>query len=231
MILGLSIGCAYKFVNSKNRDNILTLYRENFSDNINAIEFVISENDLKNFKISKINYDWLKELKYVSFHLLTSHDSYLKIFKCIKNNKLKIDNFICHIDQINNIPEFFKTAFKNKIIFENIDSAKLNYEDCFDMCFDTSHALKFGKKYLIDLFNEKKEQIKQIHLSNHKKMNEYGHDLFINNSIFPEYEKNKNNNIEIIKKLNIKKYPIIVENICNNLTELKQEIKFIKENL
>jgi hypothetical protein len=218
MTFGLSLGCVYKFVHSENRDDIITLYRENFKNDINAIEIVMPGKDIDNFILSEENYEWLKTLNYISVHLLSTPKSYEKMIMIIKQLP-RIDKFICHYNW-KIIPEFFLSHFHKDILLENTED--LPWKGCCaNLCFDISHALKFGFKYLINFFEVNIFDIKEIHLSN-----------FISGKCHKLFQ-GTNTLLSLKREIDLKKYPIpiIVENICENLEELKKEIKFIKENL
>jgi hypothetical protein len=221
MIIGTSLGCSHKFIDSKNKNDVITLYRKNLPE-INAIEINISEDDCKYFEIDTMNKYWLKNLDYKSLHFLNTFESYGKIFHAIHKNNIITENFICHINNKKNIPSWIYNIYKHKILYENLETEKHNFEYIFNICFDTSHALKFGKKYFEKFVSENENNFKQIHLSNFDKE---CHTLFHAN-------KKGIENFKFIKSvLDLKKYPIIVESVCNNEDELKRELNFIKENI
>jgi hypothetical protein len=214
MTFGLSLGCFHKFCLNPNRNEIVTVCRENFSNDINAIEIVIPEKNLHNFKLSKINWEWLRSLKYVSLHLLDTKHSYHKVYRMIKETRLKINAFVCHV---NNIPSFFLQEFGDRILFENME----NNFDCIcdqkNICFDVSHALFNGHDFFHVFFKSNEKKIKQIHLSN--MINKECHRLFIDEPIIFNHINNF---------LNLKEQIVIVENACENLEELKKEVLFLK---
>lgn len=222
MIFGLSLGCCYKFINSKNRNDIISIFRNEFD--INAIEIAMPDKDFDRFKINKVNHKWLRDLDYVSLHLPNKDFNYAKIHKCIQNNCLGIDNFICHIDKKKDIPYFFNSAFSDKILYENIEIPTLHsFRDTFKICFDLSHGLKIDKKYCSVALKTFKDRIKEIHLSNTQ--------FNICHQTF--YDDESNDNLMFIKDkiMPLIKVPIILENSCDSLNELKKEVKFLKENL
>lgn len=219
MILGLSTGCVHKLINAKNKDEVLTLYRTNFKNIINAIEITIPENNLNAFKISKENLEWLKSLKFVSFHLLHTISSYPKVYKLLKENKIKVNHFVCHIDKKDSIPTFFKEEYGSRILYENIEDDTYNFSDIYNICFDVSHALKNGVSFLSSFTNLNEYSIKEIHLSN--TIEGRCHELFFNQ-----------NNFNGIKQyVDLAKSPVIIESVANNLQELDNELKYINRKI
>ena len=218
MILGLSFGCCYKFIKTKNYNDIITFYRENFPD-INAIELIIPKKFLKQFELSKKNYEWLSNLKHISYHLL-NQDCYFEEKRVIQKLP-KIDYIVCHVDLHYKIPEWFLDMYYDKIIIENIvNDENYSFDYAKRICFDTSHAIETGGKYIHNFLSYYGNKIKQVHLSDYKKKNVH----------IPFYKESKM--FEHIKGfIDLKKYSIIIESVCNNLNELKKEYKFIKDNI
>lgn len=220
MIFGLSFGCVHKFCLNPNKDEVVTLYRENFKDTINAIEIIICEKDLHKFKLSNVNRNWLRSLNYVSLHLLDTVHSYHKVYRMIKENHLKINAFICHVNKENNIPSFFIQEFGDRIIIENMEndfSYLCNYKS---VCFDISHALFNGNDFFSSFVCINDKKIKQVHLSNC--IDAKCHQLF-NQDLDCFYFVNET--------LDLKNQVVIVENACENLEELKKEVQFLKGKL
>ena len=156
MIFGLSLGCCYKFIPGINRDDIITFYRENFSNEIQGIEIMIPYKNLKNFKLSKENREWLKELTYISYHCLpTGIWGYLvQAFHLIRNRLFFVSCCYHYKDKDIWVLKLLSKLYSKNILMENIDTEKLWYSTYYkDMCFDTSHALGFGEHYTKKLFN------------------------------------------------------------------------------
>jgi hypothetical protein len=216
MIFGLSMGCAHKF--NLSLDDIITLYRENFSDKINAIEFVMSENEIEKFKLTDDNKKWLKSLKYLSFHLLTEISSYLKISNWLKQNDIKINYFVKHPDELS-VPVYFKELYESQIIYENLETAIFPRND--RICFDVSHALKIGSLHMKHFYKLNFSSIKEVHLSNVIKGQ--CHQLF--------YDDLSNNFSEIYLLKGITTIPIILENSCENIKQLQDEVEFVINNI
>jgi hypothetical protein len=220
MTFGLSLGCVHTFFPCKNKDAVITLYRENFKDEINAIELTMSEKDFKNFNLSQVNFEWLRNMKYVSIHLLGSVGSYRKIMSMIKRNKLRVNNFISHIYSKNTIPQFFKDEFGNNILIENIERDYALFPDEFKICFDYSHAIKNGSEFAAKFANLNEFSIKQVHLSN--TINGICHRPFIKDLFHFDFVKNV---------IDLKNYPIIIESVCEDIIELREEVKVLKRRI
>jgi hypothetical protein len=216
MIFGLSMGCAHKF--GLLSDDIITLYRDCFADKINAVEFVISENEIEKFKLTDDNKEWLKSLKYLSFHLLTEISSYLKIHDWLRQNDIKINYFVKHPDEMS-VPDNFKKLYESQIIYENLETAIFPCHN--KICFDISHALKINSLHMEHFYKLNFSSIKQIHLSNTIKGQ--CHQLF--------HDDLSNNFSEIYLLKGITTIPIILENSCDNLDQLKNEVDFIYNNI
>jgi hypothetical protein len=220
MTFGLSLGCVHTFFPCKNKDAVITLYRENFKDEINAIELTMSEKDFKNFNLSQVNFEWLRNMKHISLHLLGPVPSYKKIMSMIKRNKLRVNNFICHVYSKGTIPQFFKDEFGQFILIENIERDFSLFPDEFHICFDYSHAIKNGIEFATKFVNLNQYSIKQIHLSN--TINNVCHRPFIKEMYHFDIAKGV---------IDLHNYPIIVESVCNDIQELKEEVKFLKRRI
>jgi hypothetical protein len=215
-IFGLSLGCAYKFI--EDRNNIISLYKEKFGNKINAIEILLAKEELKTFTFSKENVKWINSLKYKSLHLPNQYNSYFLTLSFLKRNKLNIDSFIAHIDLINNIPKIFQNV-DIPILYENVDYKKYSFENIDNICFDVSHAM--AQNELFTFYEKNKNYIKQIHLSN--TIDNNCHKLFCNT------QKNKIDELLYIAYImKTQKTPIILESICDNIKQLEKEIEYIK---
>jgi hypothetical protein len=220
MIFGLSLGSIHKLIQNDNKNEAITFIRKTLKNKVNAIEILISKNNLKDFKLSNENYEWLSKLPHLSFHLTGDFDIDYEIIKLLP----AFNNIVCHINNKNKIPEWFKNQFFDEIYYENINDTVTdnNFTDITDICFDVCHALKFGLGFFIEFVIKNISYFKEIHLSNYISKNYY-HTGFYKKS--PEL-------FRYIKSFfDMTKYPIIVESIFESEKEMKAEINFLLKEL
>ena len=225
MIFGLSIGCIHKFTIG-NRDNFITKIREELGDSINALEIMIPTQELFSFYLSEKNRKWMAEkLKYVSFHMPflkeENHVVYCENIIHMFNGMIK--NIVYHVNDTEHpVYKYMLNSFPDKIIIENTEE---HFVDTFyykRSCLDISHYLKlynWNYSFLKTVLDKEVAAIKQIHLSN----------CVLGECHIPFYRNP--NEVVILKTLNLKRFPILLEVNAESWDELKEEIKFIKENI
>lgn len=230
MIIGFSLGTIHKILNGEfgqefffptiNKDNWITWYRtrQKGIGNFNAMEIVMLPKQEEYFKLSEENYHWLKNLKYISYHLTQCTEDTEKVLKQLPF----ISSIVCHVDEKNILTYDFLKKYLNKICFENIEGKDYPFfkgTSIDKICFDFAHAMSINNSYVNDFYKKYEKQIKQIHLSYHDPI--LKHIPFHNkvHECFGFSIKIKHN------------CPIIIESAFNNIEEMKKELQFIKERI
>lgn len=225
MILGFSLGCIHKFIDSvlpdsadkKNKDCWLTWLRSNryHIGKFNCIEIIMPAADEKNFKLSKDNYTWLSDMAHISYHLTHCNNDTMNIIAQLPF----ISTIICHVDNKKVLTDSFIKKYEKKILFENIEHKSTQFFLSDKICFDYAHARSISQEYPLEFWMVYHKQIKQIHLSKWDKKEKHS-------PLFSNKEKYKN-----VKFFNFREHPIILEANFNNASEMKQELEFIRERL
>lgn len=227
MIIGFSIGCIYKFFQALNRNDFITFFREK-KYKINALEITIPKTHMKYFKLSKENYQYLKSLDYLSFHL-TGDQVDNEVLGNVLFSLPEIDSYIVHIERYLENPDFYNNNFGNKLLIENIPDYTGNYPD--NICFDVAHYMEELLSYKKKIYQstiiktmQKFKNIKEIHMSNY--ISDSKPHMPIHQSI------NILKYIQQIGRLssieNIYSLPIIIESAFDNPFQIIKELKYIR---
>jgi hypothetical protein len=227
MLLGFSTGSSYKFLDLKNNDEansiiyFFRLLRENID--FNCLEIILTEEIINTFfKISEQNFEWLKSLDYLSFHLINEKYNNEKVFKLFNNINYKI---ICHSDEYFLLSKNFRGKYTKNILLENIDYDKIEYGHDYDLCFDIAHAETIGK--VRSYYNEYFDNIKEIHFSKHIKTKVVNSDKkIITEHHLPIVRFDKIEELKILKDCKI---PVIIEGGCDSCLEMINEFYYIKK--
>ncbi len=232
MLLGFSDGVLNKKFNDK-----LDRYQNYYLDKyfFNSIEIHCVDEKNMNFIINDLDKSLYSKFKYISLHApIFYNDDYKNLILLNKlrliYNKLKIKNIVIHPSkQINwNIFDEFidlplslenmdsnKRNFKEAEEFENIiNNKKLNITLDLNHIGDNDASMNLSKKF----HNKFRDKIVEYHISGFTKKNKH----------LPLF---KTKQLKIIKSLELKKLPIIIESDCNNFSSLKKEYYYIKNNL
>jgi hypothetical protein len=217
--IGFALGCIWQFNDCGiNRNNWIDWYRNNESyiGKINALEITLIPEWEDEFKLSSINYKWLENLDYISYHIVRI----TKNTETVINQLPFVNKFILHIDEKQVLTPDFIDKYQDGILLENVEDKDIPFEYEDNICFDIAHAMSIDNNYANAFYNKYHKQIKQIHLSRYNK--ELKHLPIYNSETKIDY-------INIMRY--IKDLPIIIEENFNNIEEMRDEFNFINEVL
>lgn len=225
MILGFSLGCMHRFVDSvlpdsadkRNKDCWLTWLRTNryHIGRFNGIEIIMPAIDEKKFILSKENHAWLSDMTHISYHLTHCNTDTMNAISQLPF----ISTIICHVDNKKVLTDYFIKKYEKKILFENIEHRSSNFLLSDKICFDYAHACSISKEYLLTFWMAYQKQIKLMHLSRFDNKEKHS-PLFLNKE---KYVTDKFNHLKDI--------PVILEASCKNIGEMKQELEFVRGKL
>jgi len=232
-LIGLSIGCFWKWNESLNRNELVSIAKE---FDINATELNLFRfPETVNLKLSKENIAWLKSLDYVSIHSPNFYEY---------NTEKEIKHYLDLVDKI------YKQVNASNIVFHPLKMPKPKYLEDYDfnycienlhdkfknsvelkkynndynapICLDVCHSYVAGKGTTIDLINGFKNNIGEVHISG----------ALYGKHHVPLCKASKSflNEIKAIKKVNA---PFIIESefLEKNKKIVKEELNFVKEFL
>lgn len=233
-VIGFALGNIWRWSKSQNRDDLITYAKKLKVDGV-EITFS-SKEELYEFKLSKKNERWLKNLDYVTIHapfrLVRKADNEEEIIKQLKiiaklYTKLNAKNVIIHpqdlpspniLNQFNFNVSTENLPKKRKITISKLRNIFKKYPK-IGLCLDVSHAYLWSKHETLKLIRAFEERITQIHFSGTYRKRDHQSLRVVNKDfIF---------SIEPIFKL---KTPIIIEEDIRIKSNkfLYEEINFIK---
>jgi len=237
MIIAFSLGNIHDWDKSKNKQIEITKQLD-----IQGIELNLGlGKDVKAFKPTKENKEYLKSLDYISIHCppikidkkdpiqLNSKQELLNTLKWISElyHDIEAQNLIIHPSWL---PEKeILNKYDMRISIENV-VPKMNYpfEEMKkiiehynkELCLDVAHAYLWNKDETKKYVDEFKDIISQIHFSGDN-----------NNKEQVQLKEVTNNFIESLKPIKKLNVPIVMEEYFEkkDINEIKEEIKKIKE--
>lgn len=157
---------------------------------INGLELTMAHKErLKQFKLSKEDVKWIKDLDYVSIHspfrlvskskdkkdLIEQLDALDNLYSMLNAQTLVVHVHECPDEEV--LDKYnFNIALENMPLKEHLDTEKM-FEKIRDskygFCLDTSHAHDYGTDEIKRLYFALKDKLRQVHLSYSIKANHH----------------------------------------------------------
>jgi hypothetical protein len=191
----------------------------------NAIEISLHEEDFKEFR--NLDKSLLNSFDYKSLHAPEPSPALFKIIVEFYE-KIRLDNIVFHPDSVkdrnifdnfSNLPFSFENMDRRKTFGKNVEDMEEflkneKYKFVLDVnhCYTNDKTMKLANYFYVKF----KDKISEIHLS--------GFEVF-HEPLF------KTKQIEILDAVPRENIPIIIESMCNNIDEMREELKYIKDYL
>lgn len=209
-MIGFSSGSLHQLMHpDANHNDYLDFWRYfSYAVPFDAFEISMSPQHEKSFEISAENYNWLSQLRYLSYHLTLLTCTTNVLDQLPKN----VAHYIAH-QHTRYISDFSKIK-SDSILIENLEADTRPFFLTDKICFDVNHASAVSDEYCYKFYQSNQHQIYEIHLSCYDPICK--HVPFHNRQHAP------------IRLDLYSKHPIIIEENFDSIEEMEQEFAYIK---